>query len=78
MLENLTLIDTPGILSGEKQRNERGYDFGGVVAWFSERVDRIVLLFDAHKLDISDEFKNVIEVLKPYDEKIVPNSFLAE
>lgn len=33
-------------------------------------MDRIILLFDAHKLDISDEFKAVIEVLKAYDEKI--------
>ena len=30
----------------------------------------ILLLFDAHKLDISDEFKRTIEALKDHDEKI--------
>ncbi|VEL38444.1 unnamed protein product, partial [Protopolystoma xenopodis] len=70
VLESLTIIDTPGILSGEKQRIDRGYSYADVVEWFAEHVDRIILLFDAHKLDISDEFRRVIESLRGYDEKI--------
>lgn len=70
VLDNISIIDTPGILSGEKQRVDRGYDFTGVLKWFAERVDRIILLFDAHKLDISDEFRRSIEALKGYDDKI--------
>ncbi|CAM6032180.1 unnamed protein product, partial [Sphagnum compactum] len=70
VLQAISIVDTPGILSGEKQRVDRGYDFTGVLEWFAERVDRIILLFDAHKLDISDEFRRSIEALHGHDDKI--------
>ncbi|XP_003744873.1 EH domain-containing protein 3 [Galendromus occidentalis] len=70
VLRSLTIVDSPGILSGEKQRVDRGYNFTEVLKWFAARVDRIILLFDAHKLDISDEFRRSIEVLRGHDEKI--------
>lgn len=70
ILDNISFIDTPGILSGEKQRVERGYSFEHVVEWFAERADRILLLFDGNKLDISDELKRVIECLKTHDDKM--------
>lgn len=70
ILESVTFLDTPGILSGDKQREGRGYDFPTMVEFFAEMTDRILLLFDAHKLDISDEFKDTIDKLRPFDEKI--------
>jgi len=70
VLKCVTMIDTPGVLSGEKQRTDRGYDFVGVLQWFAERVDRIILLFDANKLDISDEFRRSIEAIHGYEDKV--------
>mmetsp|Transcript_110232 Transcript_110232/g.154670 ORF Transcript_110232/g.154670 Transcript_110232/m.154670 type:complete len:554 (+) Transcript_110232:60-1721(+) len=70
ILQNLTFIDTPGVLSGDKQRIGRSYDFVRVMEWFAEKSDLILLLFDAHKLDISDEFKSTITALRDHDEKI--------
>lgn len=70
LLESLTLIDTPGVLSGDKQRLGRSYDFAQICLWFAEHADLILVFFDAHKLDISDELKEVLTVLRPYDDKI--------
>ncbi|XP_075113000.1 EH domain-containing protein 1-like isoform X2 [Nicotiana tabacum] len=70
LLENVTIVDTPGVLSGEKQRTQRSYDFTGVTSWFAAKCDLILLLFDPHKLDISDEFKRVIASLQGHDDKI--------
>ena len=69
LLERISLIDSPGVLSGEKQRS-RSYEFTDVVQYFTEKCDLILLLFDAHKLDISDEFKAAIETLRGHDDKV--------
>jgi GTPase SAR1 family protein len=70
ILRNLTIVDTPGVLAGEKQRIGRDYDFSEVIKWFADRADMIIVMFDAHKLDISDELKSVLDTLKPHQEKI--------
>jgi EH domain-containing protein 1 len=69
ILKNVTIIDTPGILSGQKQRS-RNYDYEAVMKWFAERSDLIIVMFDAHKLDISDELKRVMELMVPHLDKI--------
>jgi len=70
LLKSITFVDTPGILSGEKQRDQREYNFNESLNWFAERSDMIVLTFDANKLDISDELKAAIDVLKNHDSKL--------
>lgn len=70
LLESITFLDTPGVLSGDKQRLGRSYDYVRVCEWYAERADMILLLFDAHKLDISDELKRTMTRLRPYEEKI--------
>ncbi|KAE9596381.1 putative Dynamin superfamily, P-loop containing nucleoside triphosphate hydrolase [Lupinus albus] len=70
LLEHITFVDSPGVLSGDKQRTQRAYDFTGVTSWFAAKCDLILLLFDPHKLDISDEFKRVISSLRGNDDKV--------
>lgn len=38
LLEHITFMDTPGILSGQKQRSSRGYDFASVVNYIAGKV----------------------------------------
>ncbi|CAI5488617.1 unnamed protein product [Closterium sp. Naga37s-1] len=70
LLDHICLVDTPGVLAGEKQRTQRSYDFTGVTEWFASKCDLILLLFDPHKLDVSDEFKRVITSLHGNKDKI--------
>lgn len=70
LLEEVTIVDTPGVLAGEKQRIERNYNFVEIAEWFATRSDLIFLLFDPAKLDISDEFKQVISALKNHSDKV--------
>jgi len=65
-----TLIDTPGVLAGRKQTIDRQYSHEDVIKWFAPRCDMILLMFDAHKVDIADELKEVIRNLEGYDDKV--------
>jgi hypothetical protein len=62
---------------GEAFRNVRGGSKSGVVSWwqaviqwFADRADMIIIMFDAHKLDISDELRVVMDSLRIHQDKI--------
>ncbi|XP_022647533.1 EH domain-containing protein 1-like [Varroa jacobsoni] len=65
ILQQITLIDTPGVISGT-----RNYDYVGAMEWFGEKSDQIVVMMDALKPEISDELKTVLESLKRYAHKM--------
>jgi len=70
ILQGISFIDTPGVLAGTKNSRGRGYDFYAVCSWLAERADLVLLTFDAHRLDISDEMVRLVEVLKPHSSKM--------
>ncbi len=47
-LENMALIDTPGMLDAVTEK-DRGYDYMTVVSDFAKLADLVVLMFDPHK-----------------------------
>lgn len=69
LLRDMSIIDTPGVLAGSKQTS-REYDFAEVCRWMAERSDLILLMFDAHNLDPSDELKGVMQVLRPHRDRV--------
>ncbi|CDW57462.1 EF-hand 4 and MCLC and MMR HSR1 domain containing protein [Trichuris trichiura] len=71
MHEKLNIIDTPGIISVEKQKSYRGYDFDSVVTFFADRSDKVIFVFDVYKLDFSEDVRRLINHLQPYEDKIM-------
>jgi len=66
------MVDSPGMIDspvsqagipqgyGSGQSMDRGYDFQGVVRWFSERADVVLLFFDPDKPGTTGETLNVL------------------
>jgi hypothetical protein len=71
-LEGIALIDSPGMIDAADSEVDRGYDFTGVVRWFAERADVILLLFDPDKPGTTGETLKVLtESLAGIDHKLL-------
>lgn len=44
--------------------------FRKVVEWFADRSDLIFLVFDAHKLDMGGEFREVMSAIKQHGDRV--------
>ena len=69
LLESVTFIDTPGVLSRRDQSVKRGYDFMDVINDLGILADRIIFMFDPDKLDIADELEHTLELFKKFPRK---------
>ena len=48
-LQNVTLVDSPGMIDSIHEGADRGYDFIQAVRWFAERADYVLIFFDPDK-----------------------------
>lgn len=71
-LEGLALVDSPGMIDAADAKVTRGYNFTGVVRWFAERADVILLLFDPDKPGTTGETLSVLtESLSGLEHKLL-------
>ena len=64
LLENLAIIDSPGMMDSVTEKG-RGYDFLGVVADLTKLADLVVLMFDPHKAGTIKETYSTIRNTLP-------------
>jgi EH domain-containing protein 1 len=64
VLENLAIIDSPGMLDSVTEKG-RGYDFPGVIAALAKIADLVVLMFDPHKAGTIKETYSAIRNTLP-------------
>ena len=70
---NFMLVDSPGMIdSPHAESMDRGYDFQGVVKWFAERADVVLLFFDPDKPGTTGEtLKILLHSLAGMDHKLL-------
>jgi GTPase Era involved in 16S rRNA processing len=81
-LQEVILIDSPGMIdspadsvnfnTSKEKKGDRGYDFEGVVRWFAQRADVILLFFDPDKPGTTGETLSVLtNALTNVDHKLL-------
>ncbi len=62
-LQNVTLIDTPGMIDSSDPSAGRGYDYAGVVRWFAARADIVMVFFDPERPGTTTETLEILRTL---------------
>lgn len=71
-LKSISLVDTPGMIDSADSQAHRGFDFQGVVRWFAERADLIMLFFDPERPGTTAETLQIYtESLRDFDHKLL-------
>lgn len=71
-LQGVTLVDSPGMIDEAKAESGRGFDFPGVIRWFAERADLVMIFFDPDKPGTTGETLRVFrESLGGIDHKLL-------
>jgi len=71
ILENLMLVDSPGMIDSHETAC-RSYDFEGVVHWLADRADVVLLLFDPEKPGTTGETLRVLTTsLRGLEHKLI-------
>lgn len=60
LLQQVTLIDSPGMIDSAGANSQRPYDFAAAVRWFAEKADLILLFFDPEKPGTTGETITVL------------------
>ncbi len=72
LLREVTLVDSPGMIDAAREDSGRGYDFPGVVRWFAERADVVLMFFDPDKPGTTGETLQVfVQSLGGFDHKLL-------
>jgi GTPase SAR1 family protein len=71
-LSKVSLVDTPGMIDSADQDAHRGFNFQGVVRWFAERADLIMLFFDPERPGTTAETLQIYtQSLRDFDHKLL-------
>ncbi|OIR58806.1 MAG: EH domain-containing protein [Amphiamblys sp. WSBS2006] len=68
LLENIILVDTPGIMT--EKTEDKGNSLEGPLAWLIEHADLIFVLFDITRIDMASEVKTLFQKLENYTGKV--------
>ncbi|KRZ19326.1 EH domain-containing protein 1 [Trichinella zimbabwensis] len=70
LLKHVTIIDTPGILENSLQ-SQGPTEFEQMIRYFAGKVDRILLMFDALRFDLSESMNRLLYILQPFEDRIL-------